>query len=96
MSDAGPLPMNDVASLEHALRGWLLQRRAALDEEVRRYPTPIAGCDLHLPALLEARAAVVRLLAVTEPAALAAGFVEVARDVDDIDAQRLRRLATGG
>jgi hypothetical protein len=38
-----------------------LQRRIAeLSEEIRRYPTPIARCDLHLPALLEERA---RLLA---------------------------------
>ena len=34
-----------------------LQRRIAeLSEEIRRYPTPIARCDLHLPALLEERA----------------------------------------
>jgi hypothetical protein len=34
-----------------------LQRRIAeLSDEIRRYPTPIARCDLHLPALLEERA----------------------------------------
>ncbi|HET7298923.1 MAG TPA: hypothetical protein VFI89_09415 [Burkholderiales bacterium] len=34
-----------------------LQRRIAeLSEEIRHYPTPIARCDLHLPALLEERA----------------------------------------
>jgi len=29
----------------------------AVCEEIRNYPTPIARCDLHLPALLEERAA---------------------------------------
>ena len=33
---------------------------AALSDEIRRYPTPIAGCDEHLTELLEHRA---RLLA---------------------------------
>ncbi|HEU4922224.1 MAG TPA: hypothetical protein VFT23_04030 [Burkholderiales bacterium] len=40
-----------------------LQRRIAeLSEEIRRYPTPIARCDLHLPALLEERARLVEQL----------------------------------
>lgn len=34
-----------------------LQRRIAeVSEEIRHYPTPIARCDLHLPALIEERA----------------------------------------
>jgi hypothetical protein len=34
-----------------------LQRRIAeLNDEIRHYPTPIARCDLHLPALIEERA----------------------------------------
>ena len=34
-----------------------LQRRIdGLSEEIRHYPTPIARCDLQLPALLEERA----------------------------------------
>ena len=33
----------------------LEQRIAALSAEIRAYPTPIARCDLHLPALLEER-----------------------------------------
>jgi len=41
-----------------------LQRRiAALNAEIRHYPTPIARCDLHLPALIEERA---RLMAELE------------------------------
>ena len=34
-----------------------LERRIAeLNAEISRYPTPIARCDLHLPALIEERA----------------------------------------
>ena len=29
---------------------------ARLNAEIRHYPTPIARCDLHLPALIEERA----------------------------------------
>ena len=44
-----------------------LQRRVAeLSEEIRHYPTPIARCDLHLPALLEERAALMEKLAALE------------------------------
>lgn len=32
-------------------------RLAELNAEIRHYPGPIARCDLHLPALLEERAA---------------------------------------
>jgi hypothetical protein len=40
-----------------------LQRRIAeLSDEIRHYPTPIARCDLHLPALLEERACLVKKL----------------------------------
>jgi hypothetical protein len=35
---------------------YLEQRLAALNEEIRTYPGPIARCDEHLPALLEERA----------------------------------------
>ena len=58
------------------LRAWLAERRAALDLEVRHYPSPIAACDLHLPALLEARAAVVRLLAEPPGPAFVAACVD--------------------
>ncbi|MGE5639804.1 MAG: hypothetical protein ACM30H_06875 [Clostridia bacterium] len=36
-------------------RKLLEDRIAALSAEIRAYPTPIARCDLHLPALLEER-----------------------------------------
>ena len=38
------------------MRQDLERRIAELSEEIRHYPTPIARCDLHLPALLEERA----------------------------------------
>jgi hypothetical protein len=41
-----------------AARYGLEQRLAELSREVRGYPTPIARCDQHLSALLEARARV--------------------------------------
>jgi hypothetical protein len=41
----------------------LKRRLAELNEEIRRYPGPIARCDQHLPALLEERA---RLMAELE------------------------------
>lgn len=42
---------------------YLKRRLAELNEEIRRYPGPIARCDQHLPALLEERA---RLIAELE------------------------------
>ena len=41
----------------------LLQKKIdELSAEIRNYPTPIARCDLHLPALLEERTAVLSML----------------------------------
>jgi hypothetical protein len=37
------------------MKAELEMRLAALNEEIRHYPTPIARCDLHLPALIEER-----------------------------------------
>jgi hypothetical protein len=44
------------------MRQELQRRIAALSEEIRHYPTPIARCDLHLPALIEERAALMKQL----------------------------------
>jgi hypothetical protein len=41
---------------------YLEERIAGLSEEIRNYPTPIARCDLHLPALLEERASLLSQL----------------------------------
>jgi hypothetical protein len=40
----------------------LQERLSAVCEEIRHYPTPIARCDLHLPALIEERAALMARL----------------------------------
>ena len=44
----------------------LQARIAGLSEEIRNYPTPIARCDLHLPALLEERSALIEKLNLLE------------------------------
>ena len=41
---------------------WVEERIAELSEEIRSYPTPIARCDLHLPALIEERSALLSQL----------------------------------
>lgn len=38
------------------MRADLVERIERLSLEIRHYPTPIARCDLHLPALIEERA----------------------------------------
>ena len=38
------------------MKADLERRIAGLNVEIRQYPTPIARCDLHLPALIEERA----------------------------------------
>jgi hypothetical protein len=50
------------------MSAYLKQQLAALNEEIRHYPGPIARCDQHLPALLEARARILAELA-REPCA---------------------------
>ncbi len=44
------------------MRAELLRRIEQLSLEIRQYPTPIARCDLHLPALIEERAALMARL----------------------------------
>jgi hypothetical protein len=44
------------------MRAELLKRIEQLSLEIRHYPTPIARCDLHLPALIEERAALMAQL----------------------------------
>ena len=41
---------------------YVEERIAELSEEIRSYPTPIARCDLQLPALIEERAALISQL----------------------------------
>jgi hypothetical protein len=48
------------------MREAIQRRIAELSDEIRNYPTPIARCDLHLPALIEERSALVHQLALLE------------------------------
>ncbi len=48
----------EVRALRAELEAHLEQRAKRLNEEITRYPTPIARCDQHLAALLEQRAAI--------------------------------------
>jgi hypothetical protein len=80
---------DDVA---RSIRDYLARRRDALNDEVNGYPTPIARCDVQLPALLEARAEVVALLRGDDDA-LVAGFVAIAGRLDDPEARALMSLA---
>lgn len=52
--EAGPAAVQTIWA---ELKGRLEQRLTQLNEEIRRYPTPIARCDEQLGALLEQRAA---------------------------------------
>lgn len=74
--------MSETAQRCRAIRVHLEQRGAALSEAVRNYPTPIARCDEQLPALLDARREVLRLMA--EPdATLVDAFAAAAARWDD-------------
>ena len=44
------------------MKAALERRLAELNAEIRHYPTPIARCDLPLPALIEERALVMKQL----------------------------------
>jgi hypothetical protein len=72
-----------VASAWADLRDHLVRKARQLNDEVRRYPTPIAHCDEQLTKLLEERACAVRHLQLADEAC---GTNEAASD-------RLRRLA---
>ena len=76
-------------ALAEAVRAYLARRRDAMNEEVRRYPTPIARCDVQLPALLDARAEVLGLLR-QDDAALLAAFAAAADRFEDVEAQQLK------
>lgn len=64
----------------------LEQRRLDLADEIRHYPTPIAGCDQHFNWLLERQQAVRRLMQQADAA------VRAAESVADL-AERLQELA---
>jgi len=51
-----------VAALWQDIYDFLAARKHAVTREIRNYPQPIAGCDAQIPALWEARDALVREL----------------------------------
>jgi chorismate mutase len=55
--------MDAVESASARLRREIEARTAALNEEISRYPGPIARCDAQLAGLLEERARLSRLAA---------------------------------
>ena len=87
-----------------ALRAHLARRAAQLNDEVRRYPTPIARCDEQLPHLLEQRRRAVRHQRLAEEVETGmwaappadrlkrlAEFLATSDFVDDDDGELLRR-----
>ena len=58
--------MDELESLCLRLKRELEGRSAALNQEISRYPGPIARCDAQLAGLLEERARLARLVAALE------------------------------
>ncbi len=56
-----------------AVKRFLEERRRPVEDEIRRYPPPIAGCDAHFNYLLEQRATLSRELVRLDAARRAAG-----------------------
>jgi len=88
------------------LRDHLARKARELNDEVRRYPTPIARCDDQLPKLLEQRARAVRRSKLAEKVAaeinepvsdpleqLAQFVLAFEPDDDDVEQALRRRLA---
>jgi hypothetical protein len=82
--------MSAAATPASAIRAYLERRRAALNEEIRRYPTPIARCDVQLGGLLDERDAATRLLRDADDASVLRGFAAGTAWWSDAEAQALR------
>ena len=85
--------MSAVATSASAIRGYLERRRAVLNDEIRRYPTPIARCDEQLGGLIEERDAATRLLRDADDAAVVRGFAVAGAWWNDDEACSLRAAA---
>lgn len=88
--------------LWEAIRRHLEEKRRPVQDEIRRYPPPITGCDAHFNYLLEQRSALsrelVRLAAASQaPDADAAGavdaFIRSSACIDAAAAEELRAQA---
>ncbi len=87
-----------------AVRRHLEAKRRPVEQEIRRYPAPIAGCDAQFNYLLEQRAVLSRELVRLDAAVKAAGAhvesegeaVEAfLRSSDCIDAETAEKLRIG-
>ena len=84
---------NAVATSARAIRAYLQRRRAELNDEIRRYPTPIARCDVQLGGLVEERDAVTRLLRDADDVAVVREFAIAGAWWNDDEAYALRAAA---
>ncbi len=80
----------ETATVAPEIPAYLERQRAALNDEIRCYPTPIARCDEQLTALLEARDETTRLLRTADDRRLIHEFIAAAGRWDDAEARRLR------
>jgi len=62
-----------------AIRADLARRWREVDDEIRHYPTPIARCDVQLPALIETRDELRQLRAIDDDAQLIGAYADALR-----------------
>ena len=61
------------------IRAELARRWREIDDEIRHYPTPIARCDVQLPALIETRDELRKLRAIVDDAQLIGAYADALR-----------------
>jgi hypothetical protein len=87
-------------TLADDVRRFVERTRRALDDEIRRYPTPIPRCDAQFNAIYEQRARIARELDVdgADPHALLRAFArsQPLGDTDEERALRSRSAAAVG
>ena len=62
-----------------SIRADLARRWREIDDEIRHYPTPIARCDVQLPALIETRDELRRLRAIADDTQLIGAYADALR-----------------
>ena len=61
------------------IRAELARRWREIDDEIRHYPTPIARCDVQLPALIETRDELRQLRAIVDDTQLIGAYADALR-----------------
>ena len=61
------------------IRAELARRWREIDDEIRHYPTPIARCDVQLPALIETRDELRQLRSIVDDAQLIGAYADALR-----------------